>query len=412
MGGRQGEGLGWIGALEQALERQGDLELGIAFPWPVAEVEVRSVHQHVYYAFPRYPRGGRLRQLLFDVSCRLEPERETRHLERIVERHRPDLIHVWGTEPFFGLVAAKVEVPVLFELQGPRTPNTAAYLSGLTKLDLLRHGSRKRLLNGRSLLHRYYRYRRSAVRERRMLLAARFVSGRTAWDRTIGAVLAPEARYFHADRVLRPPFYQARRQPPPDDGPLELISTLRGNAYKGFETVAECAGLLRRLLPRAPRWTILGASSDDEIHRVVERKLGIAFAALGVEFAGRQPAGEVASRLAAAHAFVHPSRADNSPNGVCEAMIVGLPVVSTNVGGIPSLVTDGHDGLLVPPGDPWAMAAAIRRLAADPTLAARLGAAARATATRRHDPAAIAATTLSIYREILSSGRSAPESRL
>jgi glycosyltransferase involved in cell wall biosynthesis len=409
MGSRQGEGLGWIGALELALEGRGDLELGIAFPWRVPRVEARSVGQHVYYPFPRYPGGGRLAQLLFDVSCRLEPERETRHLERIVERHRPDLIHVWGTEPFFGLVAAKVATPVLFELQGPRTPYISAYLAGLSQLDLLRHGSRKRLLNGRSLLHRYYRYRRSAARERRMLRSARFVSGRTAWDRTVAAVLAPRARYFHADRVLRPPFYEARHEPP-SEGPLHLVSTLRGNVYKGFDTVAECSQLLRRLLPRAPRWTILGVRPGDEIHRIVERKLGVDFARLGVEFAGRRTAAEVAARLATADIFVHPSRADNSPNGVCEAMLVGLPVVTTNVGGIPSLVTDAHDGLLVPPGDPWAMAAAIRRLAEDPTLAARLGAAARATAARRHDPGAVARTVLAIYREILTSGPvAAPE---
>jgi glycosyltransferase involved in cell wall biosynthesis len=68
-----------------------------------------------------------------------------------------------------------------------------------------------------------------------------------------------------------------------------------------------------------------------------------------------------------------------------EAMAAGLPVVTTPVSGIPELVRDGENGLLVPPDDPSALADALQRLRREPDLAARMGRAAQATVRERFD---------------------------
>ena len=94
------------------------------------------------------------------------------------------------------------------------------------------------------------------------------------------------------------------------------------------------------------------------------------------------PVDEVARRLRAAALYVHPSRADTFPSGVLEALACGTPVVASRVGGIPEQVTD-ETGVLVEPGDPAALAAAIQSLLADPDRRARMGAAAAADARRR-----------------------------
>ena len=75
--------------------------------------------------------------------------------------------------------------------------------------------------------------------------------------------------------------------------------------------------------------------------------------------------------------FALPSYAEGLPMALLEAMAAGLPVVTTPVGGIPSLIRDGDNGLLVPAGSPDALAQALRRLASDPGLRRRLGDAGR-----------------------------------
>jgi len=75
--------------------------------------------------------------------------------------------------------------------------------------------------------------------------------------------------------------------------------------------------------------------------------------------------------------FVLPSVSEACPNALLETMAMGLPVVATRVGGIPALVEDGRTGLLVPPGDPPALARAIAGLIEDPVRAAAMAARAR-----------------------------------
>jgi glycosyltransferase involved in cell wall biosynthesis len=74
---------------------------------------------------------------------------------------------------------------------------------------------------------------------------------------------------------------------------------------------------------------------------------------------------------------VLPSNDEGLPNAVLESMAAGVPVVATRVGGIPELIDDGVDGLLVEPGDAAGLAEAMTRLATDEALRVRLGAAAR-----------------------------------
>ncbi len=98
-----------------------------------------------------------------------------------------------------------------------------------------------------------------------------------------------------------------------------------------------------------------------------------------VELAGPHPQNEVRSRLAGATLFVLPCIAepsgamDNLPTVIMEAMAAGLPVVSTQIAGVPEMVIESETGLLVPPNNPSALAEAMEKLIVDPALAKRFG---------------------------------------
>ena len=106
--------------------------------------------------------------------------------------------------------------------------------------------------------------------------------------------------------------------------------------------------------------------------------------------------------LGAADVVVVPStRPDPFPNSALEAAAAGLPVVAASHGGLTEIVRDGETGLLVPPGDPAALARALRSLADDPERRVRMGELAAADATERFDPERMLAETHAVYERVL-----------
>lgn len=120
-----------------------------------------------------------------------------------------------------------------------------------------------------------------------------------------------------------------------------------------------------------------------------------------VEFRGELPHEQVPGALAELDIFVLPSRAEGFGVAALEAQAMRLPVVASDVGGIPDVVAHERTGLLVPPGDVAALAGALRRLAADAGLRASMGRAGRALAEGRYRWEENAAQMERLYRYLL-----------
>ena len=136
-----------------------------------------------------------------------------------------------------------------------------------------------------------------------------------------------------------------------------------GTALRAFAQVLQAVP--------AARLTVAGTGPELAALQTLATELGVA---AQVEFAGRLDRDDMAQRLRQCAVALNPSRVDNTPNSVLEALASGVPVVSTHVGGVPFLVQHEHTALLVPPGDPQAMAQQVLRLLQDPALAAGLAA--------------------------------------
>ena len=110
---------------------------------------------------------------------------------------------------------------------------------------------------------------------------------------------------------------------------------------------------------------------------------------------------DVPSILASSDVFVLPSNWEGLPYTVIEAMMAGLPVVATSVGGVPELVEDGVTGFLVPRSDPEALAEALQRLIDDPELRERMGKAGRQKAMCEFTLDRMLRETEKVYEEVL-----------
>ena len=132
----------------------------------------------------------------------------------------------------------------------------------------------------------------------------------------------------------------------------------------GLAAVAQVAGL-----------TLLVAGNGPELEEMERRatELGLAERA---SFLGALPRERVLELFRAADASLLSSTWENFPHTVVESLAVGTPVIATRVGGVPEVVTDGENGLLVPGGDPSALALAIERFYGEHGLRERLAAAA------------------------------------
>ena len=119
----------------------------------------------------------------------------------------------------------------------------------------------------------------------------------------------------------------------------------------------------------------------------------------GVEFLGHVP--DIRTVWAAAHIAVLPSRREGLPLSLLEAAACGRPLVATDVPGCREIARDGVNAILVPVDDPAALAAALHRLAADPELRARYGAASRALAETEFSSDRIGREIVALYRRLL-----------
>jgi len=189
--------------------------------------------------------------------------------------------------------------------------------------------------------------------------------------------LAPKIHIHHLGLDLDAVRRDATPRPP-----ARLVGVGRLEPLKGFDHLLRAADLLRR---RGIDVTVdlVGGGEDEPRLRRLTGELGLEQA---VTFRGWLPPDAVLDAMRGASILVHPSVApDAMPTVLKEAIAVGTPVVASRLAGIPEILDEGRCGVLVPPGDAGAIAAAVERLLTDAPVRARYVAAGRAHAERTFD---------------------------
>jgi len=311
----------------------------------------------------------------------------SRRLARIVRRHDVDLIHVRGFSMLIDAVLAGRSagaVPVAFSFHG---------FEGAAK----RPGRLRRLLHRAAITRCAARW--AVSREACQAVARCLGVSPLAFD------VLPNGVDLDRYRPTAGRFTIRRRLGLPVERDI-LLSVGNLKPVKGHRTLLDAIGGMRSVVRELTIVLVGGDYLDGDLQRRADAQLPD----FDIRFVGQQE--DVLSWYQAADVFVQPSRFEGMSNALLEAMACGLPVVATDVGGNRELVEHGRGGLLVPPGDPVALAGALQYILRDAHCRASLGVAARSRVRRDYGADASAERYGTWYRRLHArSGRSGPLDR-
>lgn len=391
---------GWVESMASRLKKAKDVELAIACKTEKAN-RFDQVIDDVRYFSLGYDGKTKLPEL--EASC-----------NSIIEQFQPDIIQVEGTEFLHAKAMINVgnskNIPTVVSLQGILNGQYQYQCGQLQIDDMMFSRSIKNIFTAWILHLRKTRwFKPRMATERETIAKARYLIGRTMWDRAHAYKLNPDANYFSCNRILRPPFYEKMW----DINQIEKHTLYVGNGYyalKGLQYVIEALPQLIREYPDVKVY-VAGVKPFEQNDKRPFYKKGFGsylekrIKDLGVSeyiiFTGPLQAEEVAERLSKVHAYVLCSAVENSPNTLGEAMCIGTPCVAAYVGGVPDMAIDGESALFYRNDDPALLTWNVKRVFDDDNLALKLSVNGRKQARITHDADKNAQVLIEIYQEIL-----------
>ncbi len=332
-------------------------------------------------------------------------------LGQIVEQFKPDAVHIFGTEyPHTLAMLRAVPDParVLVGIQGLCFVYADFYMADLPEKVINRFNFRD-IVRRDTLRIQQKKYVARGAFEKEALRLCTHVTGRTAWDEKWTGEINPKRQYHVMGENLRATFYEGEWDVETCE-PYRIFMSQGNYPIKGLHYVLPALAQLKKEFPQI-KLCVAGDVITD--HRTWKQKLKLSsygkyllellerYELTGqVEFLGRQNAEQMKEQYLKCHVFLSPSAIENSPNSIGEALMLGVPVVSSDCGGVRSLFTEEQEGLFYPTADTGKLAACLRRIFTEPELAQKFHEKGRKRAREIHDAQKNYETLRQIYRQI------------
>ena len=390
---------GWQSSLEEIIKQDSNIKLHVAFEAKNLNDKPKSINNVTYIPFQvQFNLIERIRK---KWNFQVYAKKVLVQCIKIVESIKPDIIHVFGTEWPYGLIQKYTKIPVVIHIQGAIIPYcNALYPPQYNEISFVL----KNFWNIRKwvsfFIHKSY-YNSWKKTEAEIWDAVSYYMGRTCWDKSVVNVQHPGATYYHVEEALRQSFINNENtwEQPEQNKKKILLSTGCSTYWKGPDMLLKTAVLLKKIKFDFT-WYVAG-QMPKEIKSYVEYMEQQKFSDNNVEFLGMVNPDKLQKLLCNSNLYIHTAYIENSPNSVCEAQITGIPIISTNVGGIESLVHQDQEGILVPANDPWRMAYSIIELSSNLEKQQKFSANGINHAKNRHNPDNIHNQLIYCYQDII-----------
>lgn len=345
---------GWLSGLcdvVQEKKQENGIELALAFP--VSE-------DMQVWREPVLIKGGEVICYGFYEDT-THPENYDQKLNdallKIAEDFVPDVIHCFGTEyPHTCAIceAFPDKSKLLISIQGLCSVYANAYYADLPQ-KVIQRATLRDLLKKDSIVEQKEKFAKRGINEIRAVKAAGNISGRTAWDKCYANEWNPEAKYYAMNETLRAEFYEGEWKKE-NCIPYSIFLSQGDYPIKGLHYMLLALPLIRKVYPKVKVYV---AGNSITKYETFVQKLKISSYGKYIlelikeydleehlEFLGKLNAAQMKEQYLKSNLFVCCSSIENSPNSLGEAMLLGVPCVSAQVGGVASIFTDGEDGIL------------------------------------------------------------------
>lgn len=402
--GIENEGISWIDSILEAITKQDTINLSVVFPITSDEKIVKKEKNKVqYYGFSKKK----------DNPTIYDSEIET-IFESIIKEIQPDIVHIFGTE--FPHTLSMVRVcnklgignRVIISIQGLCYYIARHYCASLP-MNIVKKYTLRDLLKHDNIQQQQRAFEIRGEYEKEALQSVRHVIGRTEWDKACVKQLNKEVQYYKCNENMRESFYM-------NQWALEKCerhSIFISQSYyplKGFHHVLEAAAIIKRYYKDIKVYTTgTDVFELTKIEKVKESSYSSYIRSLicqyglrdNVKFLGYLSEGEMCERYLKSHVFVSASSIENSSNSVAEAMLLGMPIVASAVGGVPDMLEDKKEGFLYQSDAPYMLAHYIMKTFEDDETAQEYGFAARRRALCTHDRELNNQKLVEIYKEVV-----------
>lgn len=391
---------GWLTGLSTSISKQDNIELFYSFPKSgINDLLYKDAGLIKYIAIPK----GKISVDKYDQSFEV-------YFSRLKREIKPDIVHVFGTEYSHSLSAVRVfdKNQLVISIQGMTSVYSNHYFSGLP-YQILNNRTIFELFKRDNLVDQYKKFKKRGRFENSAISGVKYIIGRTEWDKACTYLINSNSTYFHCDESLRETFYS-------DNWNLDNIErfsvfiTQASSPIKGFHHLLDAVNLLKVKFPNIKIYVsgnnllysrkVIGISIETTYTRFIKKKIKKYGLRNNIIFVGSLDETEMKKRFLASNVFVCPSSIENSPNSLGEAMILGVPCISSYVGGVPSLMQHGVEGFMYQYDAPYMLAYYIDRIFSDDNLACQLSKASIKKAQYTHNRLKNAKALTAVYEHM------------